>query len=339
MTNSMNKSNFNENEILDNYLLDSNVLVIFSPYGLGTNLKEGEYKKLYKFVNDSLLKRNKRFYITSFIYFEIMRNLENEDMANHLNMNLDSNVIILPTKFEKELYYIIKDYREGLISYEICMEKLLIEVKKKLSEMLYYFVITYLAFHFTIIQLLEMKSNMTKKMETQLIEKYSNYGKSILSKEFEECLFSECEELVNKNYPDGSSKNEINYLVLNTLKKFGLNGDYEKIINKKLIGRFNKKYPEAEYDFETIRYCLYDLHKIMPINNFETLNSFLIEKLTLNNHMIEFNDFIDLYNICLITNDVTFITLEKKWVDFLNEKKKTLGILDKSSQTCNEFQS
>lgn len=76
---------------------------------------------------------------------------------------------------------------------------------------------------------------------------------------------------------------------------------------------------------------------ILPIKNFEKLSSYLIEKLTMNNHMIELNDFIDLYNVSFISNDYTLITLDQKWIEFLNEKKNVIHILEKSSSVCNKL--
>lgn len=91
------------------------------------------------------------------------------------------------------------------------------------------------------------------------------------------------------------------------------------------------------YNFNLISYYLYDLHKILPIKNFETISSYLIEKLTMNNHLIELNDFIDLYNVSFISDDFTLITLDQKWVKFLNENNQKIKILQKSSDICNEL--
>lgn len=311
---------------MDKYILDTNTLVLFSPH-------EDDPRRLWKlneFIIKGLLDGDKKFYMTSFTYFELMRDESqifqnrNDEFANISNDNLYEKVEILPTKFEKELYLIIMDYTYHMINYKTWMEKLLIEVRKKLSIMLYYFIYTYLLFHLDIKQLLEMKKNMNKKLETELIKKYASYGEYILSEEFEDDLYKACETLVDQNYPDGNSKNEINDLILKTLKKFNLNGDYAKIINEKLIRRFNEKYPKAQYDFILIRHYLYELYKILPFKNCETLNSYLIKKLTINNYMIEFNDFIDLYNVSFISNEYTLITLDKRWIDFLDEKKLTI---------------
>lgn len=333
----LSKMDKNDFKTPKNYLLDSNALAIFSPYGMDSYINNEEYKGLYEFIKGSLSRKKTQLYMTSFSYFEIIRGLKEDELASKLNNNLIKKVNILPTKFEVELYLIIMKYNNQMINYKTCMEKLLIEVRKKLSIMLYYFIYSYLLFHLNIKQLLEMKQNMNEKLETELIKKYSSYGENILSKEFEDELHSACETLVNQNYPDGNSKNEINGLILNTLKKLNLNGDYAKIINEKIIKRFNEKYPKAKYDFILIRHYLYEFYKILPFKNFETLNCYLIEKLTINNHMIEFNDFIDLYNVSFISNEITLITLDKRWIDFLDKNKLTINELENSSYICNEL--
>jgi len=324
---------------VDNYILDTNTLVMFSPHGDDPR----RLWKLNEFIIKGLLDGDKRFYMTSFTFFEMMRDesplFQNnkKEFADALDFNLFRKVEILPTAFEKELYYIILQYKEQLISYECCMEEMLRETKNKLSIMLYNFIFTYLLFHLTIMQLLEMKSNMTESMEERLKEKYGDYCATINADDFNKELIEECEKLVNNNYPNGSSKNEINKIILNRLNEFDFNINFKKIINIKTIEMFNKKYPEAIYNFNLISYYLYDLHKFLPIKNFETISSYLIEKLTMNNHLIELNDFIDLYNVSFISDDFTLITLDQKWVKFLNENNQKIKILQKSSDICNEL--
>lgn len=330
------------------------------------NLDNHKLNRLKEIING----KRYVFSITIFTFFELLkpcRNNFDKKYIQNLVGNLHINKVELynNSHFQKfkvpEIYEVL--YNSDLESFNKILEVLYEDDKKAKSHLIsdYFINFAYLC------SIIEMYSVFSDKKK--LTNKYTlvNWFRTNWREQFGSGCLKRVEEFIDSSWKGSYSKIQIrdeSYLIIKEFMGICLYIDdlistysspntdsllndvarsielsinttnFNTILNK--LSRL-KSHFKCKTNSEVLR-VLINEHLYFQNDFLKETIIYLFETSPMNAGSIDLNDWVDLMNIyCLekFSKDSIYITFDKKWVKFLNSRKKNLKYLLKSSHYCN----
>lgn len=283
-----------EDKIVENIILDTNAFTIISKKWKDPR----KNAKINEYIVNGLLDGDKKFYITYLVLYEKIKGCS-EIEANNIIDNMHYFELI-NNHLCNDAARVYQKYLRKEISYLEFYEHFEYKIFDCLINIITSFIIVYIAYKMEMISI-----NHGKKIE----ELKTNFSRLISS---DSLVVSKIKGNCAKLLFSDKKSTKIGFI--NLLKdscelvgiNYAFNNEEKHTINPQTIRIYVIQ--------------IYDLLKSLFdgfVKNLDILYTYLIERIINEDKYPEVNDFIDLYNICLIAENYKLITFENKWIEFM----------------------